>query len=253
MTAMDGSTSQGNYQEQDWSPQMVTDEPRSAGRAFPVWIWGCGGGCLLMIVLVFGGLFWAGNKFYSLMGPEAAWPQVAKIMPFGEERPEGYSAIVIDLEVLRGLMDYIPGMSEDELPDMPLQRIITLFRVDEDGDAVGNLAATLMVLPPGDLNDEQLEELRAIADELSTGEKTEQEVETLQLTFQGREVTAARYASIASAAQQLQETTGPRQVLEIDLTNGREAPIVLQFSDDEPPTVEELEAFFEPFDVWGGA
>ena len=76
---MSDQQDQGNHQQQDWSPAMATDMPAERGRAFPIWIWGCGGGCLLTLVLVFGALFWIGNKVYSRIGPEAAWPRVAEL------------------------------------------------------------------------------------------------------------------------------------------------------------------------------
>ncbi|MEO0649463.1 MAG: hypothetical protein AAFZ65_02145, partial [Planctomycetota bacterium] len=238
-------------------PEISTDEPRAKQRAFPIWIWGCGGGCLLLMVLVFGGMFFVGNKIYKALGPAAAWPHVAEAMPFepSEEEdggPAGYSAFMVDLAVLEGFIDYLPGMSAEDLPDMPLERIITLFEVDADGDALSDNTAVLMMLPPGELTEEQLTELRSVADELSTGGEPAGEVETISLTFQGREIEAVRYQATASPAQQLQQTTGPRHVLEVDITNGRAKPIVLQFGGDDAPTVEELESFFAPFDVWGG-
>lgn len=253
---MSDQQDQGNHQQQDWSPAMATDMPAERGRAFPIWIWGCGGGCLLTLVLVFGALFWIGNKVYSSIGPEAAWPRVAELMPWSDDvegelvPPTGYQAIVIDLETIQGLIEWVPGAAPEDIPDMPIERILTITQVGPD-EEIGDYYATIYVLPPGELTDEDLGEVRSLADEWTTGTSEAPTIETVEISFQTRTLEAVRYAGMPNAMAQMQETTGPVQVLELDLTNGRANPVVLQFSGPDQPSVEELEAFFAPFDVWG--
>ena len=139
---------QGNYQDQDWSPPMKEDQARARGRAFPLWIWGCGGGCLMVLVIVFGAMFWLGNKMYEQIGPEAAWPVIAEVMPYGPERPDGYMPMLIDVGNLQGFMTMFPGVSEEDVADIdvPVDQQLIINRIDGT-ELDQSFSATLYIFP----------------------------------------------------------------------------------------------------------
>jgi hypothetical protein len=76
--------------EGDWSSEARgLEKPK---RRVPMWVWGCGGGCALMLLVgvilgVF--VFRAGTK---MMDQEANWTAIDRVLPVAE-RPVGYSAI----------------------------------------------------------------------------------------------------------------------------------------------------------------
>lgn len=241
---------QGNYQDQDWSPAMVTDEPRSKQRAFPIWIWGCGGGCLLVLALLMGAGFWAVNFVKKNFGPEAAWPVVAEVMPYeGEEPPVDYMATISGAGIVQALQEKFGG-DEEALDRLLLQEMVRLDRTE--GDGFGELSATVFVFKPGVEKGDRIEHLRTQASELSAGGGEIKDTREVELEFQGRAITATRFTGILDLDDQMREVNQPSQVLEIDVSDGRARPVVLHFKGPEDPTVEELETFFAPFDVWGG-
>lgn len=74
--------------ETSWGEGEVA--PRK--KSIPTWLWFCGGGCLLaMIVAIAGGafLYSKGKQFITEgQNPEVQWPRVAEFLPF-DSRPEG--------------------------------------------------------------------------------------------------------------------------------------------------------------------
>ncbi|MAB79978.1 MAG: hypothetical protein CMJ89_11555, partial [Planctomycetes bacterium] len=71
--------------EMEWPEEAP---PKKGG--IPNWVWiGCGGGCLVTLILVAAGSFWVMGAFKQAKDPEMVWPIVEKALPF-DERPEGW-------------------------------------------------------------------------------------------------------------------------------------------------------------------
>lgn len=78
-------------------------------RKIPLWVLGCGGGCMFMVGAVIVAVLVMGPKVSkwvdSLSQPEVQWPRLAEALPF-DEQPEGFSIArlpvpLIDLWLLR--------------------------------------------------------------------------------------------------------------------------------------------------------
>jgi hypothetical protein len=69
--------------ESTWSAE---GEPPPKKRKLPAWLWWCGGGCLLAVILVALLGVWAVGKAKEMMDPERQWEAIAKIQPY-DERP----------------------------------------------------------------------------------------------------------------------------------------------------------------------
>lgn len=72
--------------ERSWGEADVAPPPKK--KSIPTWLWVCGGGCLLAVVLaiVLGTLLV--SKFSASTDPEKQWPKVAEILPFDQRPPE---------------------------------------------------------------------------------------------------------------------------------------------------------------------
>jgi hypothetical protein len=243
--------SEGNHQEQDWHPRMESAVPTQepGGRAFPVWIWGCGGGCLVVLVLLMGAGFWLQSWAQKTFGPEAAWPIVQEVTPYGPEPPEGYLATIAGIGVLQEMLERF-GADTEAIEDLVIEQVVRIDRVI-DGDT-GEYAATYYIFKPGIGPERRVQELRKVASEYSAGGQEIGETRTVEIDFRGRTVEATRFTGVQDLDSQMRQVNAPREVLEIDLSEGRERPVVVQFGGPEPPTEGELNTFFEPFDVWGG-
>lgn len=73
--------------EGDWSSEARGLEPKK--RTVPMWVWGCGGGCALFLLVgvilgVF--VFRTANK---MMNQEQNWVEIGRVLPVVEQ-PEGY-------------------------------------------------------------------------------------------------------------------------------------------------------------------
>lgn len=74
--------------ESDWADA----EERGTKRGVPSWVfWGCGGGCLLAILVLVGLLVLGGSLLREAFDPEQAWKGVAEVLPH-DQRPAGWVA-----------------------------------------------------------------------------------------------------------------------------------------------------------------
>ena len=56
-------------------------------KGLPTWLWFCGSGCLVMVILFVVGIGWVVKEAKKLADPELQWPKLAEVLPF-EERPD---------------------------------------------------------------------------------------------------------------------------------------------------------------------
>ena len=62
-------------------------------RAVPSWLWFCGGGCLLAILLVIVGGIFVFSKIEGATDGEVQWPLLNEVLPF-DERPQNLEMMV---------------------------------------------------------------------------------------------------------------------------------------------------------------
>lgn len=70
--------------ESTWGDADSTPPPKK--KTIPTWLWFCGGGCLLAVILAIAGGAWVASRFSGATDPEKQWPKVAEILPF-DQRP----------------------------------------------------------------------------------------------------------------------------------------------------------------------
>ena len=174
-------------------------------RSIPLWVLGCGGGCMFMIGATIVAVIVATPKakrwVEALSKPEVQWPRLAETLPF-DAAPEGFSIArlpvpLIDLWLLR---------SQDQA--------LTVFVLAADQDESGGPWGQWMSKP------QEAPFLAGLLGEIESSEGT--------LVVQGRELRSVRYARKelpppVSAPEPPQPPEAPRpvgggaEVPEIDL------------------------------------
>jgi hypothetical protein len=72
--------------ERTWGEAESAPPPKKKG--IPTWLWFCGGGCLLAVIIGIGLVAWLASRFSGSTDPEKQWPKVAEILPYDERPPE---------------------------------------------------------------------------------------------------------------------------------------------------------------------
>lgn len=109
---------------------VLSDAPPR--RGVPGWIWGCGGGCLLLMVLVVGFTVFTFNQLQKAMGPDAAWPVIQSVMPYEEPHPEGLGAYVVDPSAMARKVGGWFGATEEDLAEVPNVQVFGFLREPEN-------------------------------------------------------------------------------------------------------------------------
>jgi hypothetical protein len=135
--------------ELEWGKEEDTPV-KKRGCFLPTWLWGCGGGCLLMIILGIGGVVACGAKIKNAMDPDAQWAKLDKILPF-DERPGG-------LELMFG---WSLGLEYYILMDVNSGYMVSVYYFDsgdaEEGrEAFFNPEVKAGVMGVGERKDEEL-------------------------------------------------------------------------------------------------
>ena len=135
--------------ELEWGKEE--DAPvKKRGCLLPTWLWGCGGGCLLAIILSIGGGIYCVGKVKNAMDPDAQWAKLDKILPF-DERPGG-------LELMFG---WSLGLEYYILMDVNSGYMVSVYYFDssdaEEGrEAFFNPEVKAGVMGVGERKDEEL-------------------------------------------------------------------------------------------------
>ena len=114
--------------EDSWGDE-VDEQKITAKKGIPVWVWGCGGGCLLMliatIVVVAIGASWISDA----TDPDVQWPRVAEHLPH-EERPVVH--MIMDNPAGR----FIPGLDMMMQISDPADGYQVMLLVGDEGNDV---------------------------------------------------------------------------------------------------------------------
>lgn len=202
--------------ELDWGE--AGEAPPARKRRIPSWIWwGCGGGCLLAL-LVAAGLGLMGYRiFREGTDPEKQWPRLQQVLYF-EQRPEG-------LELRFG---FNLGMDQFHLTDG------------------ASLEAAVAEYPSS-----ATEEYRRLMDpdlDMPFGLGKPVDPESGTIVVQGKEVPFLRFSRVEPEPEDAGRGAGIR----VDLTGDRARPRTLELRRRKAARIEdaEVEAFLAPFDVW---
>lgn len=203
--------------ETEWTENDVAAETAKK-KGIPWWVWGCGGGCLLFVLVTAGAVAVLGPKLAQwaedMSDPEVQWPKVAEYLPY-DERPE-------HIEMVMGLD--IPGQKQWTMMDNENGLLGQLFVMDKTagGDMMrpGSAANAIGV----------------------SGE------ESGLMVVQGVEVDAMFFKMTVPLQG---EAVGP--AVRVDLSGSSKNAVILQVTvPDGEGTVseEDVELFLAPFDVW---
>lgn len=210
---------------------VLVDEPPR--RGVPVWIWGCGGGCLLVVLLFIGLTVFMFDRVQKATGPDAAWPALGDLVTVPEPPPAGLTALLIDPRALAREFGGIFGASDEQLAGFGFGRSILVV---SETDA----RTALFAVHHAD---------DAAFDGIPAG------AETLEFELQGRTVAARRFTPVQRQEDlRLAGLAIDQPALAIDLgVRGDERLVVHLQSRDHGITVDEAREFLAPFDLWAKA
>lgn len=57
-------------------------------KKLPTWLWFCGGGCLLGVILLIAVVAWGASKIKEATNPEKQWAELATVLPYDQRPPD---------------------------------------------------------------------------------------------------------------------------------------------------------------------
>ncbi|QDU83642.1 hypothetical protein Pla163_07410 [Planctomycetes bacterium Pla163] len=253
-----------NEQTEDrWDVQLEDAAPPK--RGVPIWVWGCGGGCLFMLVAAIVFTMWFGNKLMNMFGPEAAWPVIAEVMPYAEDgateeelvaaRPPGYQPVLFPISQLA---DMVGAEGEDISAGggVSLDSLVFLSPGEDPSQPAGTGLATMIFvfdgLVEGDPLDWIVSEFKLEENDTATASSRGR----ARASFQGREVDTfhMRVEPDGNNKMMLPGGGDPQGLLFVDATGDRTRTVVITCvaTGEVDATLEGLSEQLFPFRVWDG-
>ncbi len=221
--------------ESSWEGEASEAPPKKKGM--PKWIWFCGSGCLVMVVIAAVLAVLGVREVQKAVNPETQWAAVSEHISF-DERPE-------DLKIARiPLVDLAPGVEgiwmliQDELH----QGVLMVFSGDESEE-----------IEQGMFDAEQGElDLGSL-----TGNMGQRDFTSGTVMVQGRELRCARFQSFPADEEGDESSGGIKSVFEkavmrVDVTpeDVDDRIVLVEYSKVqtlEPVSDEEINDFLAPF------
>lgn len=195
-------------------------------KGLPTWLWFCGGGCLLAVIVGIVFVTWFVGRMKEWQDPEKQWPKVAQVLPYDERPPE------LELEMgaeIFGMRMY--------------------FFSDRRG-----FAAVLMRLPVARASDRD----KTMDPNTSTGIGpfgARQDAKASKVSVQGRELQSLRFFQLASKNTEKPDGSsggsGPTALVDLS-QDGEDGFLLLQLTrtqGTEEIADEEIVDFLKPFHV----
>lgn len=195
---------------------------REAGssKGIPIWLWGCGGGCLLLILLIVAAGAWTYSFVKDATDPEFVWGEIAEFLPYEERHPEyealfGNSFLGTGMYVLRQV-----GIDGEPLED-PIFAVFMLDASEEEGE-----------MSPG--SEDQKVDLVVQGEALPAGRFTlsEEDAADLRIDWETGELNVEEIFYVDLSGVSVEED------LQLWLVRDEESEVV---------TIDEVQHFFEPF------
>lgn len=242
--------------EDRWDVELEDAPPKSG---VPVWVWGCGGGCLFALVGVMIFTMWFFNRLRGEIGPERTWPIVQEVMPFtdtaatNEEAvaaaPEGYVCARTPFETIALL-----GGGEQSEEGVSLTELIHITPGPDPSMPRGTGLSAMLFVFDGVFEGSAIEFASTAFAEFSDAEASRGQE---RVPLQGRE-TDSYHVSLSGVDGMLTFLLpggGDDQKMQfIDITGDRARSVVLTViaTGEVDVTVEGVEELLLPFDVWAG-
>jgi hypothetical protein len=205
--------------EASWGDEAATKKKR-----VPTWLWFCGGGCLIAVILLVIALAWALDQVKDLGDPEVQLAALSESLPFDELPPETEFEFAIPLPFKWYIFSDRRGYA------------VVIF----------------------DVSASQAEELRRTLLEpaftgqfMGMGGRRDPEAATVRV--QGRDVSGVRFFQVAGASSgdAKVDARGPSIILDVT-PEGRSGLVAVQIfrpSGEEKISDEEVIEFLKPFHV----
>jgi hypothetical protein len=220
--------------EADWGSEQQVAPPK---KRIPGWVWGCGGGCALFLVVgVILAIF--GIKFASkLFDQEGQWAKIEAVLPT-VARPAEY--IVVGLPVIEGMQMWT-------LNHPAAQRQVLIYHA-----------------PPGPNADEMRQELfeaKEVKVKTPMGYIGRTEIQTGTIQIQGRDLPCLRYQTTPDKEptggfmEKFQKMADGASIIVDVAAPDSKALLAVQLTKQqtrEPVTDAEMRAFLEHFRIPGG-
>jgi hypothetical protein len=132
--------------EGDWSSAGTNVAPPK--RGVPGWVWGCGGGCALFLLVGVVLAVFAVKKGKQFFDPETNWAAIGEVLPV-VERPEGYIVVGFPFQVDGARMWMLTSTDQSD------QHSIMIFH-GSGGDAVEGTRRDLFGAGTADREDAEL-------------------------------------------------------------------------------------------------
>jgi hypothetical protein len=209
--------------ELEWSSEGEAAPKKK--RGIPAWVWiGCGGGCLLTVIVVAALAFFVKQGIEKGMDPDFVWGEIHEVLPH-DERPTGY-------EPMFGFALFDAGQLTVMVDDPPMMMVVT--RVGSSREL-----------------DQQFDpEARVNKGAFGVGAISGAEEGELEL--QGRSVRVLRFQAWTPDSGEEQVGTSIR----VDVSGGAVGHAFVHLMsvahDVDRITDEQVVEVFEPFDVWRG-
>lgn len=194
-------------------------------KGVPTWLWFCGGGCLLAVIVGIVFVVWLASSVKDWRDPEKQWPKVAQVLPYDERPPE----LTLDIGI-----------------DMLGTHVFSFH------DSRGFIVA-LMSLPNAKGSDRD----KAMDPNAKTGFGpfgARKDAQSSKLAVQGRELEVLRFFQMAKGSEtegEPESGAGPTAL--VDLTSQGEGGFLLlqltRTNGTEAVTDEEIQTFLKPFHV----
>jgi hypothetical protein len=219
--------------ESQWGEEGQNAPPK---KKVPTWVWACGGGCLVALILAIVGsvfVFKFGKQLVKEgLDPDLQWPKLQQVLPFDQQPPElslkfGMSLGVIDMFVLkdsRGFTAVVYRVAEKNAEQVRHQMLDEKF----DGGPFG----------------------------MGSGNRTDVKAATVHV--QGRDLKGVRFHQEGRAGSKSEQAepvpdAGSGPAIMLDVTpEGETRPVILQLvrtPGTDPVTDDEVRAFLKPFHV----
>lgn len=253
-----------NEQTEDrWDVQLEDAAP--AKRGVPIWVWGCGGGCLFMLVAAIVFTMWFGNKIMTMFGPEAAWPVIAEVMPYTDEgatdeelvaaRPPGYTPVLFPLSDLASMFGE-EGDGFSTSGGVLLDSLVFLSPGEDPSQPQGSGLATMIFVFDGLIEGDPIDWIVTKFEFEGSSQSADTSRGRVRASFQGREVDTfhMRVEPESSNKMMLPGGGDPQGLLLLNATGDRTRTVVIASvaTGELDATIEGLSEQLFPFRVWDG-
>jgi len=179
--------------ELEWGEEEALPR-KKRGCFLPTWLWGCGGGCVLALILSIGGGIYCVGQVKNMLDPAVQWPRLQKVLPY-EEQPA-------HLQMISGMQMF--GMENYVLMDFEIGMTATIYYFDNVDSDDAEEARRAFFDPEIDVGF------------MGMGEREDEKLGTIRIGSRDRQVMRFIQKNISFGTEELQkQNAGPSAAVDI--------------------------------------